>query len=50
MVVHASNLMLRVQKDDFETLKKLPKLTHGLISYNHCAIVGSEEITAIFKV
>ena len=31
MVVHTSNLMLRVQKDDFETLKKLPKLTHGLI-------------------
>ena len=31
-VVYASNLMSRVQKDDFETLKKLPKLTHGHVS------------------
>ena len=30
MVVHKSNLMLKVQKDDFGTLKKLPKLAHNL--------------------
>ena len=31
MVVHTSNLMLKVQKDYFGTLQKSSKLTHGPI-------------------
>ena len=38
MVVHTPTLMLQVQKNDFETLKKLTKLTHGHIRYNHCVM------------
>ena len=29
MAVHTSNLMLKVQKDNFRTLSKSSKLTHG---------------------
>ena len=31
MAVHTSNLMLKVQKDNFKTLSKSSKLTHGPI-------------------